>query len=132
MTRNTFHKVIAISAAMATATAITSAEAIEATQFVAPPGIATRVQAGSDPARNLTPTMQRLGEASEFVDAASTLARASAKSRDKALALGPQVVRFGEATEFIDPAGTRSRADVLAEPRGADNLLVRAGSHTVD
>lgn len=98
--------------------AVTSAAAVEATQYVAPTGTLTRaeVQAELLGAKAAKPAVVQIGEATQFVDApAAPHAYAQAAPSQSAT----QVIQLGEATVFVDAPGTRSRDAVRAEARTA-------------
>jgi hypothetical protein len=100
--------------AIAGAVAMTGAMAVEATQYQPEAGTKARAEVKNE-ARNVD--VVSYGEATVFVDRASTLSRAAARSADADSPV--QVVRIGDATQFIDRAGVRSRADVRAETLAA-------------
>lgn len=99
--------------AVAGAVAMTSALAVEATQFAPEAGAAARADVKADKAR--TGVVQH-GEAIVFVDRPATQGRVLANIGEET---GVHVVRLGEATQFIDRPGNRSRADVRAETLAA-------------
>jgi hypothetical protein len=105
--------------ALAGAVAMTSAFAVEATQYVPENGSATR----SDVKAELKGVQTQYGaihygEATVFVDAPATAGkRALAQADDSEASV--RVVRLGDATQFVDQPGTRSRADVRAETLAA-------------
>ena len=100
--------------AIASALAMTGAMAVEATQYQPEAGTLTRAAVKSE-ARNAD--VISYGEATVFVDRASTLSRDAVRSAEADSPV--QVVRIGDATQFIDRAGVRSRADVRAETLAA-------------
>jgi hypothetical protein len=100
--------------ALAGAVAMTSALAVEATQFAPQAGVKARADVKADKART---GVVQYGEATVFADQPATQARALA--RTSADETGVQVVRFGDATQFVDQPGSRSRADVRAETLAA-------------
>ncbi len=104
--------------AIASAVAMTSAMAVEATQYQPEAGTKARAEVKGE-ARNAD--VVSYGEATVFVDRASTLSRSAARSADADADAdnNVQVVRIGDATQFIDRAGARSRADVRAETLAA-------------
>jgi len=99
--------------AVAGAVAMTSAMAVEATQYVPPSGVKTRADVKAEKA---TPGVVQYGEATVFTDTPSSAGRALARTTEDP---SVQVVRYGDATQFIDQPGVRSRADVRAETLAA-------------
>ena len=100
--------------AIASAVAMTGAMAVEATQYQPEAGTKARTEVKSE-ARNVD--VVSYGEATVFVDRASTLSRTIARSADVDSTV--QVIRIGDATQFVDRAGVRSRVDVRAETLAA-------------
>ena len=100
--------------ALAGAVAMTSAMAVEATQFAPEAGANARAEVKADKART---GVVQYGEATVFADQPSTQGRGLARTSGDAT--GVQVVRLGEATQFIDQPGSRSRADVRDETLAA-------------
>ncbi|WP_280152709.1 DUF4148 domain-containing protein [Piscinibacter sp. XHJ-5] len=109
--------VIATVVALAGAVAMTSALAVEAEQYNPAPGTKTRaeVQAELAAAKRQSNVVQ-YGEATVFLDGASTLTRVQARD-DSGNEM--RVVQLGDATVFIDPPGTRTREDVRSETLAA-------------
>src|SRR5437764_1218302 len=100
--------------AVAGAVAMTSALAVEATQYVPPTGVKTRTDVKAEKA---TAGVVQYGEATVFTDTPSSASRALARTTEQDASV--QVVRIGDATQFIDQPGARSRADVRAETLAA-------------
>lgn len=104
--------------AVAGAVAMTSAMAVEATQWTPEAATASRAAVRSQLQGVKTEYGAiQYGEATVFVDRPSTLSRAAARLDDADAQT--QVVHLGEATQFVDHAGTRERADVRAETLAA-------------
>ena len=103
-----------VAVAIVSAVAMTGAMAVEATQYQPEPGTQSRADVRSEPRSG---SVVQLGDATVFVDQASTLSRSAARSAQGDD--GVQVVRIGDATQFIDRPGQRSRADVRAETLAA-------------
>lgn len=110
--------VVAAVVALAGAVAMTSAMAVEATQYNPEPGTSSRADVRTEQAAaKRSADVVQYGEATVFVDRVSTQSRAQARngSGDSA----GRVVQLGEATVFIDPPGTRTRDDVRSETLAA-------------
>jgi len=114
MSSKLFPTLATVAIAVASAVAMTSAFAVEATQYNPEQGSKTRAEVKADALNAKTnATVIQYGEATVFVDKVSNQSRALARSD---AAEGPvRVVRLGDATEFVDQAGVRSRADVRNE-----------------
>jgi len=119
MSSKLYPTLVTVVIALAGAVTMTSAFAVEATQYVPETGNATRseVKAELKGVKTQNGPIQ-YGEATVFVDAPSTAKRALAQADDSQSA-GARVIHLGDATQFVDQAGTRSRADVRAETLAA-------------
>jgi hypothetical protein len=106
-----------IAIAVAGAIAMTSAMAVEATQWTPEAGAASRAEVRQLQGVKTQYGAIQYGEATVFVDRPSTLSRTLARSSDADSTT--QVVHVGEATQFVDHPGSRSRADVRAETLAA-------------
>jgi hypothetical protein len=110
--------VVATVVALAGAVAMTSAMAIEATQYEPAPSTKSRAEVQAEQAaatRNAD--VVQYGDATVFVDRLSAQSRTLA--RDDSGSAGVRVVQLGDATLFIDPPGTRTREDVRSETLAA-------------
>jgi hypothetical protein len=104
--------------AVVSAVATTGALAVEATQFAPEASVKSRAEVQAElRGAKADATVVQYGEATVFVDKASTQTRAFARS--ETVGSPVQVVRLGEATEFIDQPGVRTRDDVRAETLAA-------------
>lgn len=113
-----------IAVALASAVATSGAFAVEATQWNPEAGSAQRAAPQaltSGTSATSAPKVVQIGEATVFVDQASTQTRAAARNSQAEAAV--TVVHLGEATEFVEAPGVRSREDVRAETLAA----LRAG-----
>jgi hypothetical protein len=113
-----FPTLAALTIAVAGAVTMTSAFAVEATQYNPEQGTQTRAAVKADAlAAQSGVTVVQYGEATVFVDRVSHQSRALARVQD---AEGPvHVVHVGDATEFVDPRGVRTRSEVKAETLAA-------------
>jgi len=113
-----FPTVAALAIAVAGAVTMTSAFAVEATQYNPEQGTQTRAAVKADAlAAKSNTTVVQYGEATVFVDRVSHQSRALARVQD---AEGPvHVAHVGDATEFTDPRGQRTRGEVKAETLAA-------------
>lgn len=104
--------------AVAGAITLTSAFAVEATQFEPQAGTKTRAEVKADKADS---GVVQYGEATVFVDKPSVGLPATALASGTGLPFTSdvKVVRLGEATQFVDQPGTFSRAQVRAETLAA-------------
>ena len=117
MSSKLFPTLATVAIAVASAVAMTSAFAVEATQYNPEPGTRTRADVKAEAlAAKAGTTVVQYGEATVFVDKASTQSRAFARAAADAPV---QVVRLGDATEFVDQPGVRSRAEVRSETLAA-------------
>jgi hypothetical protein len=119
MNTKLFPTLVTVVIAVAGAVAMTSAMAVEATQWTPGAGTATREQVRSD--LQGAPSgygVVQYGEATQFVDRPSSTSRAFARA-DQGSATTTRVVHLGEATQFIDQPGGLSRAEVRAETLAA-------------
>lgn len=106
-----------VAIAVASAVAMTSAFAVEATQYNPEQGTRARADVKAEAlAAKTGATVVQYGEATVFVDKASTQSRALARAAADAPV---HVVRLGDATEFVDQPGVRSRAEVRSETLAA-------------
>lgn len=102
-----------VAIALASAVAMTSAFAVEATQDTPAPSTKTRAEVKAEALKSTN--VVQYGEATVFVDKAASQGRVYATAEP-----GPvQVIRLGDATEFRDQPGVRTRADVRAETLAA-------------
>jgi hypothetical protein len=122
MNSKLFPTLATVAIAVASAVAMTSAFAVEATQYNPEAGSKSRAEVKADVSAKSNGVVQ-YGEATVFVDKASTQSRAVARS--DAADAPVRVVRLGDATEFVDQPGVRSRAEVRSETLAA----IRAGRH---
>ncbi len=126
MSSKLFPTLATVAIAVASAVAMTSAFAVEATQYNPEQGTKDRAEVKAE-AKKANTSVVQYGEATVFVDKAPSQGRVYATA--DASTAPVQVVRLGDATEFRDQPGTRSRADVRAETVAA----LRAARHqTVD
>lgn len=110
-----------VAIALASAVAMTSAFAVEATQYNPEQGTKARAEVKAEALKANTSVVQ-YGEATVFVDKAASQGRVYATTDTNAPV---QVIRLGDATEFRDQPGVRSRAEVRAETLAA----LRAARH---
>lgn len=107
-----------VAIAVASAVAMTSAFAVEATQYNPEQGTRARADVKAEAlAAKTGATVVQYGEATVFVDKASAQSRAFARAG--AAEAPVRVVRLGDATEFVDQPGVRSRAEVRSETLAA-------------
>ena len=118
MSSKLFPALATLAIAVAGAVTMTSAFAVDATQYNPEQGTQTRAAVKADAlAARSGATVVQYGEATVFVDRVSHQSRALARVQD---AEGPvHVVHLGDATEFVDPRGLRTRSEVKAETLAA-------------
>jgi len=118
MSSKLFPTLATVAIAVVSAVAMTSAFAVEATQYNPEQGTKARAEVKAEALSAKTnATGIQYGEAPVFVDKASTQSRAIARS--EAADAPVHVVRLGDATEFVDQPGVRIRADVRNETLAA-------------
>lgn len=124
MSSKLFPTLATVAIAVASAVAMTSVFAVEATQYNPEAGTKSRAEVKADTlAAKSNATVVQYGEATVFVDKASSQARAYA--RGNAADAPARVVQLGDATEFVDQPGVRSRSDVRSETLAA----IRSARH---
>jgi hypothetical protein len=124
MNSKLFPTLATVAIAVASAVAMTSAFAVEATQYNPEAATKSRAEVKADTvAAKTNATVVQYGEATVFVDKASSQSRALARS--EAADAPVHVVQLGDATEFVDQPGVRSRAEVRKETLAA----LRAARH---
>lgn len=124
MSPKLFPTLATLAIAVAGAVAMTSAFAVEATQYIPEPGTLTRAAVKAEmSSANVHSTVRQYGEATVFVDRPSTQSRELVRAQ--AADAPVRVAQFGEATVFIDQPGERSRNEVRAETLAA----ARAARH---
>jgi hypothetical protein len=118
MSSKLFPTVATVVIAVAGAVTMTSAFAADATQYNPEQGSKSRAEVKAEAlAARTDATVVQYGEATVFVDRASTQSRALARAQ--AIEGPVHVVRVGDATEFVDQPGVRTRGEVRAETLAA-------------